>query len=150
MSVPGAVMSGLIRPSKLGPRLLKAAMPSMLFAIKSSLMGLAGNFLCERLSKTAYVWVSFGRRLSLAATVMQFLAIAPDPICRASMIPFAPGSWPSLPAEKQSVISLCFHTKVSISSDHYWSYIDVAYPGTQCPKNSYEFAPHRCRMVVQK
>src|SRR5215831_1110602 len=43
MPVPGATMSGLIRRSLVGPRLLKAAIPLRLFAMRSANSGLCGK-----------------------------------------------------------------------------------------------------------
>jgi hypothetical protein len=43
MTEPGATISGLIRWSRVGPRLLKAATPSGLFETRSEAMGLTGK-----------------------------------------------------------------------------------------------------------
>ena len=43
IDVPGATRSGLKRPSLVGPRLLKAAIPSGLSAVLSREIGLAGH-----------------------------------------------------------------------------------------------------------
>src|SRR5262244_3145011 len=69
MNVPGATTSGLMRPSLIGPRLLKATKPSGLFATLSVLMGLAGKSFGQ---PCPYVRVLFGRLFSQAPTVRQF------------------------------------------------------------------------------
>lgn len=43
MQVPGATTSGLTRRSRVGPRLLKATIPSAFWACRSDLMGSAGK-----------------------------------------------------------------------------------------------------------
>jgi hypothetical protein len=48
IDVPGATTSGFIRFSLVGPRLLKAAMPSALFVLESLKMGLFGKKFARR------------------------------------------------------------------------------------------------------
>src|ERR1700733_11000638 len=82
--VPGATISGFSRPSAVGPRELKPAIPSELSAILSRPIGGAPN-LGSPVSGSVnigspYVNVRSGRKFSLAPTVIQFLAADCDPI----------------------------------------------------------------------
>jgi hypothetical protein len=121
MLVPGAMASGLKRPSWVGPRLLKAAMPSALSATGSSWIGGFGN---PDGSRFPYVGKSgsISRRTdSLAPTVMQFLAAASEPTSAGSTRPSPLSSVPLLPADRQITRSGWFQTNSSISVA-LWSY----------------------------
>ena len=110
--MPGATMSGLIRRSLVGPRLLKAAIQLGLFAMRSANSGLCGK---EPGRIPPQVCNSVGRSFSLAPTVMQFFAAACDPTCPSSTMPSLFVSIPSLPAAKQTTQSGWLNTKSSIS-----------------------------------
>jgi hypothetical protein len=142
--VPGATMSGFSRPSAVGPRELKPAIPSELSAILSRPIGGALN-LGSPVSGSVnigspYVNARSGRKFSLAPTVMQFLAADCDPIIWMSVTPSAPAvavgpepvnkSTPALPAAKQMTMSGCSYTNLSISI------ADLLYPGSESPQES--------------
>jgi len=125
MHVPGATTSGLNRCSLVGPRLLNAAMPSGSLAWWSEFSGLVGKSLGQYVP---YVGSKFGRSLSVAPTVTQFLADGSWEIEPWSTTPLALASVPSLPAAYRITMSGWFHTKSSISCD------DAAYPVTGVPQ----------------
>ena len=74
MKLPGAVMSGFIRPSSVGPRLENAARPSELSADLSLMIGATGHRF--PVNPPPHVEVIVGRSFSPAATVTTFFADA--------------------------------------------------------------------------
>src|SRR5262249_53047247 len=102
MQVPGATTSGLNRCSLVGPGLESAAMPSGSLAWWSELTGLRGKSPGQYMP---YVGVKSGRLLSVAPTVMQFLADGSWEIEPWSTAPLALASVPSFPAAYRITMS---------------------------------------------
>jgi hypothetical protein len=101
MKLPGAVMSGFIRPSSVGPRLENPASPSEVSAILSVEIGAAGN---DDGHHPPHSDVIVGRSFSPAATVMTFFPVAGEPSESSSISPSEFPSTPLLPAEKRIVM----------------------------------------------
>ena len=112
MNVPGAEISGFTRPSSTGPRLENAAIPLMLSALKSLLIGDP-----YELPQIEFI---VGRSFSLAPIEKTFFAVAGFPNESKSISPFELASIPELPAENKIVmfvyslaaISACIDPKV--------------------------------------
>ena len=97
MKVPGAEMSGFILPSSTGPRLENAAIPLVLSASLSELIGEPYD--------GPHMLVNVVRSFSLAPTVNTFFAVAGFPNESKSISPFfGVVSSPLLPAEKRMVM----------------------------------------------
>src|SRR5947207_5115063 len=80
ISVPGATMSGLMRRSSKGPRLLKAARHSGSPDTFSDPIGGSGKFLAHACPHWKLLSPPLVRSLRLAPTVSAFLAVPGAPI----------------------------------------------------------------------
>ena len=111
MSVPGATRSGLVRWSSQGPRLLNAAMHSLLPDMNSLAIGGAGNLVGQPAPQVVFANGPSTRLLRQAPTVSAFLLEAGEPIDNQSTEPWL--EWkgfaavPALPEiEKVGVVLL--------------------------------------------
>ena len=123
--MPGATISGLILPSSQGPLEENAAIPSLLSSKLSEFIGSAGYLSDQPCPHVKFVTLM---SLSVAPTVIQFLAVAGEPRESRSTIPSLSASVPSLPAEKVIIISLWFHANWSSCSD-----VESYWPATGAP-----------------